>query len=1116
MGKSILIALTFLLLLPLSFAELYDDFSETTLNTTRWAEGVGSSISNAYFDEHFVTKGVYYTAQNSPADRSVKLMIANHSFQPGDVVELDVNYAYGTDNRLVRFVLDGSYLDHDVICNGNCGGYATSGGIGCWGSRSEVGNEYGIYHIRIEIYDVNSTAIITRPDGSVWQRNASVSPNTFGIESRTGGGLLTASYDNFIINPYCGDGLCGYGENCFNCSADCGCGAGKVCYNSQEMYPETEPYYSCVNPSYNIAYGDFEAGNFTGWKLSGYSTDTSSYYSATGSYDVNSSICSNGEIFCNSSCSLPACYLNLDCNDKKPLTIDSCQNPGTCNATCSNVPCTVACSADSDCNDSNALTIDSCQNPGTCSASCSNTPITTCTNNDGYCPSGCNLETDNDCSNCPSGKLNCNGLCKTPICSLNTDCNDNNIDTIDLCIEPAKCDAYCEHNSISCSGEKIKCNTICVTPLCFTDSNCNDNNSSTQDLCNNPGTCNASCSNTPCLITCSDDLDCGDSNSLTIDACSNPGTCSASCSNVPCAVGCSTDAGCDDGNSLTNDYCLNPNTCEASCLNIPYTIECSADSDCDDSNILTIDTCNNAGTRSASCSNTPCSVACSNDLDCNDNNSLTVDSCLNPGTCNAACTSTYPIACYLDSDCNDNNSNTQDICNNFGTCNASCSNIDIIVDNDINAPDFNSTGIIYGFEEDLNVSYSLFVNANDSSGWNLSLKYKIGNGNETIVYNTTDSANNTELIYKLPRGEWFELGGQPIYWAYNLTDNDDTPESTGWSQWFEDTTLIGVKINSPQNITYNRSTVNFNYTAYNRTAIECLYAVKEANSSEEAELINCTNSITGLKRYTSYSLFMLVHNADNDSFAGLASVLFSTGNIRRVNITAINIVQDYTEINIMNKAELTLDNITYVQPLEYFFNKTINDKLKEKIISKTEEMVKDVKISRNINSNPNNSTVLIVINNTGNKKSENFVIIETIPKDIAYDTSELNFLTAPTEIISDDPIIMWVMNISKGEVRDITYTVNKEITNEISQEYETPVILEISELTAQKEKKQATKAQEQITGGAVQETAKNSSDLLAILLACAGIISIFFVFSGNSLSKTKKAIRHKNTKNKKR
>jgi len=109
-----------------------------------------------------------------------------------------------------------------------------------------------------------------------------------------------------------------------------------------------------------------------------------------------------------------ACSEDKDCNDDNDCTADVCNNPGTLEAACTHanlaegavcgagICCAGNCSApacnnNSDCNDNSFCTNDSCDNPGTCGASCSHTPITACANGDGCCPSGCTHGQDTDC-----------------------------------------------------------------------------------------------------------------------------------------------------------------------------------------------------------------------------------------------------------------------------------------------------------------------------------------------------------------------------------------------------------------------------------------------------------------------------------------------------------------------------------------------------------------------------------------------------------------------------------------------------------------------------------------------------------------------------------------------
>jgi serine protease len=109
-----------------------------------------------------------------------------------------------------------------------------------------------------------------------------------------------------------------------------------------------------------------------------------------------------------------ACSFDTDCNDNNECTTDVCNNPGTTTAHCSNTPVTdgttcmagiccsgtcalPVCSVDTDCNDNNACTIDTCNNAGSCAASCSYTNITACVSGDGCCPAGCTNAIDSDC-----------------------------------------------------------------------------------------------------------------------------------------------------------------------------------------------------------------------------------------------------------------------------------------------------------------------------------------------------------------------------------------------------------------------------------------------------------------------------------------------------------------------------------------------------------------------------------------------------------------------------------------------------------------------------------------------------------------------------------------------
>ncbi len=79
--------------------------------------------------------------------------------------------------------------------------------------------------------------------------------------------------------------------------------------------------------------------------------------------------------------------------------IGTCPNDFTCVSPqiCCNGECVFpGCSQNSDCG-FDPCKIYTCNNPGTCSASCSSQDKTSCVNDDGCCPSGCTQSNDNDC-----------------------------------------------------------------------------------------------------------------------------------------------------------------------------------------------------------------------------------------------------------------------------------------------------------------------------------------------------------------------------------------------------------------------------------------------------------------------------------------------------------------------------------------------------------------------------------------------------------------------------------------------------------------------------------------------------------------------------------------------
>lgn len=95
-----------------------------------------------------------------------------------------------------------------------------------------------------------------------------------------------------------------------------------------------------------------------------------------------------------------ACSSDADCDDSDASTIDTCNNPGTCDASCSY--CTITCSSDSDCGAQ-----ETCSNPGTCSSTC--TPAGCDTVCDATCADAVCYGYDPDCDTTGEATLTCCG-----------------------------------------------------------------------------------------------------------------------------------------------------------------------------------------------------------------------------------------------------------------------------------------------------------------------------------------------------------------------------------------------------------------------------------------------------------------------------------------------------------------------------------------------------------------------------------------------------------------------------------------------------------------------------------------------------------------------------------
>jgi hypothetical protein len=340
------------------------------------------------------------------------------------------------------------------------------------------------------------------------------------------------------------------------CSADSDCGTDE--YTSQ-------PYCSAEG---NVVreYKDYTCEN-PGTDESECSSETTTKLIESCNYG-----CDTGQ--CNPE---PICFLNSDCGTdgfvsekfcsglevQKTYRTYTCENAGTqnsecsftetdqtiqtCSEACSDGECVgITCSVDSDCDDSDPLTYDQCLNPGTPDSSCENTPIS--------------CAQDSDCG--------IDGYKEEPYCQ-----NNNVLDIFQefMCLNPGTLDATCDINPI----EQLvsQCQYACTDGECIRcdqNSDCNDNNPLTTDICQNPGQKSSYCEN-PLLTECipGEVRSCGLTN---VGECSKgTQTCSSQGMWGSCQGAVNpTQEICDGKDNDCDDSVDEGNVCQPSCTN-----ECS-------------------------------------------------------------------------------------------------------------------------------------------------------------------------------------------------------------------------------------------------------------------------------------------------------------------------------------------------------------------------------------------------------------------------------------------------------------------------------------------------------------------------------------------------------------
>jgi len=342
---------------------------------------------------------------------------------------------------------------------------------------------------------------------------------------------------------FCGDGYCSIEfenkQNCFkdcdpNCQPEC---SGKIC--GSDGCSGTCGYCDGVCDSYGQVCEPSCKADCNG-KVCG----PDGCGGACGSCDGN---CSSDGKICTPIC-VPKCE-NKECGSNgcpDNGVCGNCQEGSSCDSTGKCV--VIKCLSNSSCNDNKICTDDICNNPGTLNSSCSylsNSYTQECFNRFGDCTIG-GLE------KCKSGVL---GVCdaidpRLASCS-NKECGDDG----------------CGANCGTCSNGKACSDGKCSTVLCSLDSQCNDDNPCTDDICQNPGTASSVCkhiNNSFVDTTCS--VSYGSCGFIGERTCKNGkfGTCSTTnpnmtcgsqkCGENSCGVNCGT---CASGFSCSAGLCVN-------------------------------------------------------------------------------------------------------------------------------------------------------------------------------------------------------------------------------------------------------------------------------------------------------------------------------------------------------------------------------------------------------------------------------------------------------------------------------------------------------------------------------------------------------------------------------
>ncbi len=464
-----------------------------------------------------------------------------------------------------------------------------------------------------------------------------------GEECDDGNNLNTDACTAGCKDAYCGDGFTGPGEDCDDANGDSDdacilcvaatCGDGFVQAGVEDC--DEGPKSSACDPDCSAAIcGDGYLNTFAGEVC-----DDGNFFAGDGCQTLNPAPpLGPGGLSCN----VMACY---ECDSASP---SSC-NPSPAETVCApGKICDGAgscvfpeCSNDSECDDSDPCTVDSCSDPGTTTALCSNIA-----HNDDYpCGSGQSCQAGACETHCGDGVLGIGETCDDGNDTAGDGCDANcQVEECYNCFTPgASCSAAAMDTACGSLGDLCDGSGTCVTPECSIDSDCAD-----------PGSClAATCwknfgagEYTRQCVTAGDLSDFAGCPDHASDPECRPKKCLKIIGGTPPAV-CSFDTQADGTSCGSNESCQS-----GACID-----ECGdgfvhASEDCDDGNLIDGDGCESDCTPTPVCGNSIVEVG----EECDDGNLAANDGC------SPTCKLCGNNAIGADEQCDDGNTNNNDGC----------------------------------------------------------------------------------------------------------------------------------------------------------------------------------------------------------------------------------------------------------------------------------------------------------------------------------------------------------------------------------------------------------------------------------------------------------------------